>query len=73
MPLAVAEAADYAANQLGLHRLQAETLVHNVRSQKVLEKNGFSRYGLAQKYLKIAGEWQDHIMFARILEAAPLS
>lgn len=70
---AVAEAADYAANQLGLHRLQAETLVHNVRSQKVLEKNGFSRYGLAPKYLKIAGEWQDHIMFARILEAAPLS
>lgn len=66
---AVAEASDYAAQQLGLHRLQAETLVHNVRSQKVLEKNGFTRYGLAPKYLKIAGRWQDHILFQRILES----
>lgn len=66
---AVAEASDYAAQQLGLHRLQAETLVHNIRSQKVLEKNGFTRYGLAPKYLKIAGQWQDHILFQRILES----
>lgn len=65
---AVAEAAEYALTQLGLHRLQAETLTHNVRSQKVLENNGFSRYGLAPKYLKIAGQWQDHVLFQRILE-----
>lgn len=63
---AVAEAAALAAG-LGLHRLQAETLVHNAGSQRVLEKNGFSRYGLAPKYLKIAGAWQDHIMFQKIL------
>jgi len=64
---AVAEAVHLARNELGLHRLQAETLEHNVASQRVLEKNGFSRYGLAPKYLKIAGQWQDHIMFQRIL------
>lgn len=63
---AVADAAELATS-LGLHRLQAETLVHNAGSQRVLEKNGFSRYGLAPKYLKIAGAWQDHIMFQKIL------
>ena len=68
--MAVGEAANYAARQLGLHRLQAETLLHNVRSQKVLEKNGFTGYGLAPKYLKIAGQWQDHILFQRILESS---
>nr|WP_245346853.1 GNAT family N-acetyltransferase [Arthrobacter stackebrandtii] len=65
---AVAEAVELAAGGLGLHRLQAETLLHNSASQRVLAKNGFSRYGLAPKYLKIAGQWQDHLMFQRLLE-----
>ncbi len=65
---AVAEAVDLAAGSLGLHRVQAETLVHNTASQRVLAKNGFSQFGVAPKYLKIAGEWQDHLMFQRILE-----
>jgi ribosomal-protein-alanine N-acetyltransferase len=52
-----------AFGDLGLHRIQAETLLHNVRSQRVLERNGFVRYGLAPEYLKIAGTWQDHLMF----------
>jgi ribosomal-protein-alanine N-acetyltransferase len=48
-----------AFEELGLHRVQAETLLLNVRSQRVLERNGFVRFGVAPKYLKIAGEWQD--------------
>jgi [ribosomal protein S5]-alanine N-acetyltransferase len=48
---------------LGLHRIQAETLVHNVASQRVLQRNGFSRVGLAPAYLKIAGRWQDCILY----------
>ena len=52
---------------LGLHRLQAGTLLHNLGSQKVLRKAGFEPIGIAQKYLKIAGIWQDHVLFQRIL------
>ncbi|GAB3216296.1 GNAT family N-acetyltransferase [Kineococcus gypseus] len=59
---AVAQMTEIAFGQLGLHRVQAETLVDNVRSQRVLQKNGFTRYGLAPQYLKIAGRWQDHVM-----------
>ena len=52
-----------AFDELGLHRVQAETLVHNTRSQQVLHRVGFTRYGLAPQYLKIAGRWQDHVMY----------
>ena len=58
----------HAARGLGLHRVQAGTLVHNRASQIVLERNGFERFGLARRYLRIAGEWQDHVMFERLLE-----
>ena len=52
-----------AFGELGLHRVQAETLVDNVRSQRVLQRNGFTRYGLAPQYLEIAGRWQDFVMY----------
>lgn len=32
--------------------------------------NGLVRYGLAPNYLKIAGRWQDHIMFQRLVDGA---
>jgi len=51
---------------LGLHRLEAGTLVDNVASQRVLEKAGFERFGLARRYLHIAGAWRDHVLFQRL-------
>ncbi|GAT73149.1 GNAT family N-acetyltransferase [Microbacterium hydrocarbonoxydans] len=69
---AVEKVAGYAKDELRLHRLQAATLLHNVGSQRVLAHNGFERIGMAPKYLKIAGEWQDHLLFQRLLEE-PLS
>jgi ribosomal-protein-alanine N-acetyltransferase len=51
-----------------MHRLEAGTLVDNVASQRVLEKNGFERIGLARAYLRIAGAWRDHILFQRVAE-----
>ncbi|GAA1459464.1 GNAT family N-acetyltransferase [Nocardiopsis exhalans] len=60
---AVADARRIAFEQLGLHRLQAETLIHNTGSQRVLERNGFTPYGIAPQYLRIAGRWQDHILY----------
>lgn len=59
---AAAAAVRLAFTDLHLHRLQADTLVHNVASQKVLLRNGFTRIGLAPRYLRIAGRWQDNIL-----------
>ena len=60
---AVAEVMRTAFQELGLHRIEAGTLLHNTRSQRVLERNGFVRIGQAAGYLKIAGRWQDHVLF----------
>ena len=65
---AVAAVVEAAFTEHGLHRVEAGTLTHNVRSQRVLERNGFTRFGLAPRYLRIAGEWQDHVLFQRLNE-----
>jgi ribosomal-protein-alanine N-acetyltransferase len=52
----------------GLHRVQAGTLRHNAASQKVLQRNGFIRFGVAERYLRIAGRWADHVLFQRLAD-----
>ena len=64
---AIAAAIEFSRQELGLHRLQAATLTHNAASQKVLKRAGFEEIGLAPRYLKIAGSWQDHMLYQRIL------
>ncbi|HTR92151.1 MAG TPA: GNAT family protein [Trebonia sp.] len=61
---ALAEAIGLAFGDLGLHRLDAATLLHNTPSQHVLTRNGFRPFAVAESYLKIAGRWQDHILFS---------
>jgi ribosomal-protein-alanine N-acetyltransferase len=63
---AVADVVAFAFGEGELHRLEAGTLVDNRASQRVLEKNGFERFGLARKLLQINGEWRDHVLFERI-------
>ena len=65
---AVHDVAELAFGELGLHRLEAATLVDNLASQRVLEKAHFTRIGLAPRYLRIAGAWRDHVLFQRIVD-----
>ena len=65
---AVRQVIDECFGRHGLHRLEASTLVDNAGSQKVLERNGFCRIGLAPRYLRIAGEWRDHLLFQRLAD-----
>jgi ribosomal-protein-alanine N-acetyltransferase len=64
MTEAVGGAIGWAFEALRLHRVQAAVIPHNGRSIRVLEKLGFRREGLAERYLQIAGKWQDHVIFA---------
>jgi [ribosomal protein S5]-alanine N-acetyltransferase len=52
----------------GLHRIQANVIPSNRASLRLAERLGFRREGLAERYLKIAGAWQDHVMFAKTAE-----
>lgn len=49
---------------LRLHRLEAACLPTNKASIRLLEKTGFKHEGLARRYLRINGVWQDHLLFA---------
>ncbi len=59
------------ARDLGLHRIEAGTLLHNTKSQAVLQRAGFREFGVAEKFLFIAGKWQDHVLFQRVLHDDP--
>jgi len=48
--------------KLGLHRVEAATLPHNLRSQRVLERNGFVDFRGCLAYMKIAGQGQGPIL-----------
>lgn len=61
-----------AAGSLQLHRVAASTLPENLASQRVLERSGFTRYGMAEKFLCINGAWQDSVLFHKILHDKPL-
>lgn len=64
MSEAVSLLIDFAFSRLGLHRIEAACLPVNEPSIRLLRKSGFSEEGYARRYLRIAGQWQDHLLFA---------
>lgn len=60
------ETIDHAFKKLNLNRLMAAYIPHNSRSEALLKKLGFSREGLARKYLQINGQWEDHVLTSLI-------
>ncbi len=52
----------YAFDELELNRVMANYMPGNERSGNLLKKLGFSEEGLAKKYLKINGRWEDHVL-----------
>jgi ribosomal-protein-alanine N-acetyltransferase len=56
----------FAHGTFRLKRIEAACLPHNAASVHLLGKLGFAREGYAREYLCIAGEWQDHLLFARL-------
>ncbi len=64
MTEAVVATTSFAFGAAGLHRVQAAVMPRNAPSQRVLEKAGYRREGLAHRYLCIDGNWSDHVLFA---------
>ena len=66
MTSALKAAVEFDFDGLRLHRVEAACLPHNEASRCLLERAGFIHEGYARHYLKIAGKWQDHLLFARL-------
>lgn len=68
MSQAVELAVKFGFEELKLHRIEANVMAFNKPSLRVLEKCGFERIGLARRYLKINGKWEDHYIHQIINE-----
>ena len=66
MSVAVEMLTKYAFEELGLHRIEANVMLKNKASLRVLEKNQFINEGLSKYYLNINGIWEDHIHMVKI-------
>jgi [ribosomal protein S5]-alanine N-acetyltransferase len=64
MTAAVRAVIPFVFDSLELHRLEAACLPSNMASIKLLERTGFTHEGLARRYLRINGVWQDHLLYA---------
>lgn len=64
MTEAVRTVSAFAFDVAGLHRIEAACLPKNERSARLLAKCGFRREGHLRDYLKIAGVWEDHHLYA---------
>jgi ribosomal-protein-alanine N-acetyltransferase len=71
MTEAVVLATGFAFRDALLHRVQAAVMPNNDASLRVLEKVGFRREGVAERYLQIAGRWETHVLFAVTTEEWP--
>ena len=58
----------HAFDILKLHRIEAACLPSNEASIGLLQKCGFEKEGFARKYLRIDGQWRDHVLFALITD-----
>lgn len=57
-----------AFTRLRLHRIEANIMPWNKRSQRVAEKCGFTCEGLSPRYLLINGKWEDHLHWVLLNE-----
>lgn len=58
----------FAFDVLRLHRIEAAVMPANTPSLKLLDKAGFRREGVARRYLKIRGLWEDHVICSLIAD-----
>jgi [ribosomal protein S5]-alanine N-acetyltransferase len=65
---AVALVVDHCFGRVGLHRLEATVRPENAASLRVLEKLGFRKEGLFERYLDVDGAWRDHLVYALTAE-----
>jgi ribosomal-protein-alanine N-acetyltransferase len=67
---AVCALSAFSFGRLSLHRLEAACLPENEPSRRLLLRANFELEGRASAYLKINGDWRDHLLFGLVAGAA---
>lgn len=62
----------FAFDRLGFHRIDSACIPENWPSRHLLRRMGFLEIGEAPRYLRIAGEWRDHVLHVALRETLKL-
>lgn len=62
MTEALETAIPYVFDELKMHRIMANYVPENLPSERLLERLGFVKEGIAKDYLYVAGGWSDHVL-----------
>ena len=57
---------DHAFETRGLHRVSANIIAHNRRSNSLVKALGFSKEGIARGLIEIDGAWRDHQVWSML-------
>ena len=60
--------AQFAFDELRLHRLEICIIPRNRNSRRVMEKLGIREEGVAERFLEINGTWEDHVRYGVTVE-----
>jgi len=60
--------AQFAFDELLLHRLEICIIPRNRNSRRVMEKLGIREEGVAERFLEINGTWEDHVRYGFTVE-----
>jgi [ribosomal protein S5]-alanine N-acetyltransferase len=71
MTEAVRLTANYAFDEIGLHRLEANVQPANLPSIALMQRVGFRKEGFSPRYLRINGVWCDHERWALLADDQP--
>lgn len=69
---AVEKLIDVAFMELSLHRICARVQPDNIPSIRLLHGLGFEKEGVCRDYLKIRGQWIDHLQYSLLAPASHL-
>ena len=64
MSAALVSVVNFAVRNWKITKISAATLPENTASINLLRKFNFSEEGIGRKYLKIKGNWRDHMIFS---------
>ncbi len=68
MSEAIVVLAQFAFEELNLHRLEICIIPRNSNSRRVVEKLQLREEGTALRFLEINGAWEDHVRFGLTIE-----
>lgn len=62
---------EFAFENIHFHRIRCAAATDNIPSQRVIERLGFQREGVAREAERVGGRWASHVVYSRLASDPP--